>query len=285
MSQATQMGTELTKLTTKRSQCVIKVWLVRMWEGPPKANDGEGGAWEILFHDYKTGSSYLPPNVSLQLIASVINEEPLQEKVLFDFLAEVVRKEDPKDMVTKFGTNSKRLGLRVEDAEYLYAVGCLVDRIKPYIEEDKAEPLIVAFQLFRVKEWNVILGGKNYRSAVDDLRGGMCGVETIENVLNAEEFGNKWISCEIEDFDVGKNDWCFIACHDCHKKCKKVDDHFVCDNDNCTKQIAEVELRYKLFAYVNDSTGSMFVVLWDTEATQIVGLTAAKLRGLNKEAM
>ncbi|MED6199224.1 hypothetical protein PIB30_073922 [Stylosanthes scabra] len=31
------------------------------------------------------------------------------------------------------------------------------------------------------------IGGKNYRSAVDDMRGGMCAVESIEDVLNAQE--------------------------------------------------------------------------------------------------
>ncbi|MED6113378.1 hypothetical protein PIB30_070158 [Stylosanthes scabra] len=92
---------------------------------------------------------------------------------------------------------------------------------------------------------------------------------------------NKCIACEIEDFDVGKHDWCFIACHDCHKKCKNVDDHFY--YDNCNKPPEKVELRYKLFAYVSDHSGSMCVVLCDTEATQIVGLNAEKVRNLNKE--
>ncbi|MED6119909.1 hypothetical protein PIB30_016118 [Stylosanthes scabra] len=212
------MGTKLTALTTKRSQYVINVWLVRMWEGPPEGNGSEGGAWEMLFHDFKGNRVHctLPVGVIMtfkpilsegrfyslsnflvvknrlwmksslfeyriilmqrscvllilqplfpfkpfvfQSIASIINEESLQENVLFDVLAKVIGKEDPKEMVTKHGTNSKRIGLRVKDADKT-SINCtlfggLVDRIKPYIEEQKGEPLIVALRLFPVREWN-----------------------------------------------------------------------------------------------------------------------------------
>ncbi|MED6180861.1 hypothetical protein PIB30_013944 [Stylosanthes scabra] len=354
MSQASQMGTELTALTTKRSQWVLKVWLVRMWEGPPKGDSSQAGAWEMLFHDFKgnrvhctlclgvittfkpilsEGQFYSLSNflvvknrlwmksspleyriilmqrsrvllISQSLfpfksfvfrsIASVLNEEPLQENVLFD----------PKEMVTKQGTNSKRIELRVEDTDKT-SISCtlfggLVDCIKPYIEEEKGEPLIVALQLFRFKEWNgkisiqsnfetsnihinpqcpkadmfrnsildtmqgksglssariSHIGGKSNRSAVEDLRGGIVAVESIEDVMNAQEPGNKWIACEVEDFDVGNTIGASLA----------------------------VGLRNKLFAYVNDHSGSMCVVFWDTEATQIIGLNVEKVRSLNKE--
>ncbi|MED6113377.1 hypothetical protein PIB30_070157 [Stylosanthes scabra] len=108
------------------------------------------------------------------------------------------------------------------------------------------------------------IGKQNYRSAIDDMWGGLCNVKSIEDVLNAEE-----------------HDWCFISRHDRHKKCKNLDDDFYCDN--CNKAPEKVELRYKLFAYVSDHFRSMCVVLWDTESTQIVGLNAEKVRNLNKE--
>ncbi|MED6113376.1 hypothetical protein PIB30_070156 [Stylosanthes scabra] len=50
------------------------------------------------------------------------------------------------------------------------------------------------------------IGGQNYQSDVDDMRGGLCDIESIEDVLKSEEPRNKWITCEIEDFDVGKHD-------------------------------------------------------------------------------
>ncbi|QHO11851.1 uncharacterized protein DS421_15g501840 [Arachis hypogaea] len=48
-------------------------------------------------------------------IASILQEERLDQNFLFDVLAEVIRKENPKDLVTKQGQESKRLGLLVED--------------------------------------------------------------------------------------------------------------------------------------------------------------------------
>ncbi|RYR77452.1 hypothetical protein Ahy_A01g001921 [Arachis hypogaea] len=88
--------------------------------------------------------------------------------------------------------------------------------------------------------------------------------------------GFKWILCTIFDFDVGRNDWFFIACKYCHKKCKKIEERFECDH--CRKKAVQVDLKYKLQAYVSNATGSMCVVLWDTEASQIIGLRATKVR-------
>nr|XP_025618181.1 uncharacterized protein LOC112710238 [Arachis hypogaea] len=120
------------------------------------------------------------------------------------------------------------------------------------------------------------MSSSSYRSAIDELRKGICKVETIDSVLNASDVGFKWILCTIVDFDVGRNDWFFIACKYCHKKCKKIEERFECDH--CRKKAVQVDLRYKLQAYVSDATGSMCVVLWDTEASQIVELSATKVR-------
>ncbi|XLS98690.1 hypothetical protein HN51_041425, partial [Arachis hypogaea] len=91
-------------------------------------------------------------------IASILQEERLDQNFLFDVLAEVIGKENPKDLVTKQGQKSKQLGLLVEDLEKnsisCTLFGSLVDLIQPYLDGDKTEPLIVTFQLFREKEWN-----------------------------------------------------------------------------------------------------------------------------------
>ncbi|XLR43276.1 hypothetical protein S83_027936 [Arachis hypogaea] len=375
----------LEEISTKRADWIIKVYVVRMWYGPPRPNSSEAGALEIALHDLKGSRIHctIPKSVvrlfrpilsegqlysissfivqknnmwmkcsSLQYritllqrsmvvhipqplftfqpftfrsIASILQEERLDQNFLFDVLAEVIGKEDPKDLVTKQGQESKRLGLLVEDLEKnsisCTLFGSLVDLIQPYLDGDKTEPLIVAFQLFRAKEWNgkisiqssfdtsnihinpnikeaelfkkslvdstqgdscfssqriSHMSSSSYRSAIDELRKGICKVETIDSVLNASDVGFKWILCTIVDFDVGRNDWFFIACKYCHKKCKKIEERFECDH--CRKKAVQVDLRYKLQAYVSDATGSMCVVLWDTEASQIVELSATKVR-------
>ncbi|XLU95218.1 hypothetical protein S245_009570 [Arachis hypogaea] len=317
------------EISTKRADWIIKVYVVRMWYGPPRPNSSEAGALEIALHDLKGSRIHctIPKSVpfTFRSIASILQEERLDQNFLFDVLAEVIGKEDPKDLVTKQGQESKRLGLLVEDLEKnsisCTLFGSLVDLIQPYLDGDKTEPLIVAFQLFRAKEWNgkisiqssfdtsnihinpnikeaelfkkslvdstqgdscfssqriSHMSSSSYRSAIDELRKGICKVETIDSVLNASDVGFKWILCTIVDFDVGRNDWFFIACKYCHKKCKKIEERFECDH--CRKKAVQVDLRYKLQAYVSDATGSMCVVLWDTEASQIVGLSATKVR-------
>ncbi|QHN87178.1 uncharacterized protein DS421_16g552780 [Arachis hypogaea] len=290
----------LEEISTTRADWIIKVYVVRMWYGPPRPNSSEIGALEIAFHGSKGCRIHctIPKSVcrSLQYrvsllqrsmvvhtpkplfpfhpftfrsIASILQEERLDQNFLFDVLAEVIGKENPKDLVTKQGQKSKQLGLLVEDLEKnsisCTLFGSLVDLIQPYLDGDKTEPLIVTFQLFREKEWNwkisihssfdtsnlhinpnikeaELFKKSSYRFAIDELRKGICKVETIDNVLNASD----------------------------------IEEMFECDH--CHKKAVQVDLRYKLQAYVSDATGSMCVVLWDTEASQILGLSATKVK-------
>ncbi|MED6172332.1 hypothetical protein PIB30_117911 [Stylosanthes scabra] len=105
----------------------------------------------------------MPPSFAFQPfcfrpISSILYAEKLDQNILFDVLGEVIGREDPIDMVTKQGNESMRLALLVEDSEKTTisctVFGGLVDMIQPHLDAEKYEPLIVAFQLFRAKEWN-----------------------------------------------------------------------------------------------------------------------------------
>ncbi|QHO03417.1 uncharacterized protein DS421_13g431990 [Arachis hypogaea] len=113
-------------------------------------------------------------------------------------------------------------------------------------------PNIKEAELF--KERISHMSSSSNRSAIDELRNGICKVETIDSVLNASDVGFKWILCTIVDFDVGRNGWFFIACKYFHKKCKKIKERFECDH--CRKKVVQIDLQYKLQAYVSDATGS-----------------------------
>ncbi|RYR66228.1 hypothetical protein Ahy_A03g012205 [Arachis hypogaea] len=41
------------EISTKRADWIIKVYVVRMWYGPPRPNSSEAGALEIALHDLK----------------------------------------------------------------------------------------------------------------------------------------------------------------------------------------------------------------------------------------
>ncbi|MED6193979.1 hypothetical protein PIB30_024157 [Stylosanthes scabra] len=64
----------------------------------------------------------MPPSFAFQpfcfrSISSILYAEKLDQNILFDVLAEVIGREDPIDMVTKQGNESKRLALLVEVSE------------------------------------------------------------------------------------------------------------------------------------------------------------------------
>ncbi|XP_020975875.1 uncharacterized protein LOC110270760 [Arachis ipaensis] len=73
-------------------------------------------------------------------------------------IAEVVGKEDQRDLVTSTGKETKRMAVVLEDLEN-NRIGCtlfgeMVDQIRPHLEEGSVEPLIVVLQLFKASQWN-----------------------------------------------------------------------------------------------------------------------------------
>ncbi|XP_052116526.1 uncharacterized protein LOC127746653 [Arachis duranensis] len=84
--------------------------------------------------------------------------EKVDDLELFDIIGEVVRKEDPRELVTSKGIETKRLIVIVEDLEK-NRLSCTlfsetVDQILPHLDEDRLEPLIVILQYFKATRWN-----------------------------------------------------------------------------------------------------------------------------------
>nr|XP_029153348.1 uncharacterized protein LOC112769619 [Arachis hypogaea] len=75
-----------------------------------------------------------------------------------DVIAEVVRKEDPRDLATSTGKETKRMVVVLEDLENnrieCTLFGEMVDQIRPHFEEGSVEPLIVVLQYFKTSRWN-----------------------------------------------------------------------------------------------------------------------------------
>ncbi|XLT60096.1 hypothetical protein HN873_052700, partial [Arachis hypogaea] len=112
-------------------------------------------------------------------------------------------------------------------------IGCtlfgeMVDQIRPHLEEENVEPLIIVLQYFKTSRLlsgaplNSIrisqLSSQGAWSAADELKQGSVAVKTIEEALNVAEVAACWIAATIISINAGKNDWFYKACRKCPKK-------------------------------------------------------------------
>ncbi|MED6159316.1 hypothetical protein PIB30_117492 [Stylosanthes scabra] len=91
-------------------------------------------------------------------IPELIGSTVVIENELFDMVAEVVGKEDPKDLVTSTGMETKRMAINLQDLEKnnirCVLFGPCVDDLAPLMAEERTEPLIVVLHFFRVNRWD-----------------------------------------------------------------------------------------------------------------------------------
>ncbi|KAL4315547.1 hypothetical protein AHAS_Ahas15G0196000 [Arachis hypogaea] len=80
-------------------------------------------------------------------LAEVHTVEKVEDLELFVIIGEVVGKENPRELVTSKGIETKRLVVIVEDLEKnrlsCTLFGETVDQILPHLDDDRLEPLIV----------------------------------------------------------------------------------------------------------------------------------------------
>ncbi|RYR14773.1 hypothetical protein Ahy_B04g071467 [Arachis hypogaea] len=237
---------------------------------------------------------------------------------IFEFqnmIAEVVGKEDQRDLVTSTGKETKRMAVVLEDLEN-NRIGCtlfgeMVDQIRPHLEEGSVEPLIVVLQLFKASQWNgkttvqshfyiskihierdlkevvcfrnrfVFLNFNQFISntfkETDELKQGSVGVKTIEEALNAAEVAICWIATTIVSINAGKNDWFYKACKKCPKKVEtSTIERYECKG--CGHTAGTASIRYKVEVIVYDGTDSMTLLLWDREAIQLCRKRADQIK-------
>ncbi|XLR20079.1 hypothetical protein S83_047991, partial [Arachis hypogaea] len=233
---------------------------------------------------------------------------------IFEFqnmIAEVVGKEDQRDLVTSTGKETKRMAVVLEDLEN-NRIGCtlfgeMVDQIRPHLEEGSVEPLIVVLQLFKASQWNGkttvqshfyiskihierdlkevvcfrnrLLSGAPLNSIriTDELKQGSVGVKTIEEALNAAEVAICWIATTIVSINAGKNDWFYKACKKCPKKVEtSTIERYECKG--CGHTAGTASIRYKVEVIVYDGTDSMTLLLWDREAIQLCRKRADQIK-------
>ncbi|QHO56132.1 replication protein A 70 kDa DNA-binding subunit A-like isoform [Arachis hypogaea] len=188
-----------------------------------------------------------------------------------DVIAEVVRKEDPRDLATSTGKETKRMVVVLEDLENnrieCTLFGEMVDQIRPHFEEGSVEPLIVVLQYFKTSRWNGKTTVQNHFyiskihierdlkegawSAADELKHGSVGVKTIEESLNvAKKVPKKVETSTIERYEY----------------------------KGCGHTAGTASIRYKVKVIVYDGTGSMTLLLWDRKAIQLCEKRADQIK-------
>ncbi|QHO57364.1 hypothetical protein HN51_011953 [Arachis hypogaea] len=195
--------------------------------------------------------------------------------------------------------------------------GEMVDEILPHLEVGRLEPLIVVIQYFKAIRWNgqtsvqshfeisklhinaelkdvvgfrdrLLKGAPSNASRIsqmsfqsgwsgmEEITNGSALVKTIEEVLSSKEEGPIWVAGTIVAINCSKNDWYYKACRRCPKKVETpVGNRYECDK--CGHTHGTASIRYKVEVMVFDGTGSISLLLWDRETSQLCGKQAEKV--------
>ncbi|KAM7264181.1 hypothetical protein ACFE04_001864 [Oxalis oulophora] len=111
-------------------------------------------------------------------------------------------------------------------------------------------------------------------SLIDDLKSSQ--VFTIEDLLDAEEGKNLWISATVMGI-VPSDKWFYLECKKCLKGVRKERNKFFCRFCNVSQTKANE--RYVLEVNAKDSTAPITLTLWDRECFLVYGKTANEMRG------
>ncbi|KAL4275136.1 hypothetical protein AHAS_Ahas20G0077000 [Arachis hypogaea] len=287
---------------TKLSWSLV-VGVVRLYEFPSQWNENEVFSLEMVLQDVKGDRIHATiSKPALEAFRHQIKEHAIykmqnfivttnngkfrpfaelesngasDENLLFDYIGEVVGKEEARGIITRTGHQSKRIALQLEDLDKnkikCTLFGELVDQVLPQLERDDGEPFILVVQLFKT---NVYLNSLNIQSAYY--------VSKVYFNLNLTEINEfKQRHCSIEDYrggpqyatEVGKDDWCYTSCKTCPKKVVESKDRYWCDH--CRRVGFKAMLRLQII--VTDGTGCLKLIVWNKEAEQMVGKLADKV--------
>ncbi|XP_019237662.1 PREDICTED: replication factor A protein 1-like [Nicotiana attenuata] len=93
--------------------------------------------------------------------------------------------------------------------------------------------------------------------------------------------GHIWIVATVVNLLLEK-EWSYLGCKRCSKKVDKIGSKFHCKK--CDRLDSFGTHRYKLRVQVMDHTGFINLLLWDREATTLIGKSANQLNEISIEA-
>ncbi|XLR48636.1 hypothetical protein S83_033296, partial [Arachis hypogaea] len=223
----------------------------------------------------------------LKSFKELLNADKLDDSELIDIIGEVVGKEDPRDLVTSKGVETKRLAIILQDLDnnkISYALfGKMVDEFLPYLHDGRVEPLIIVLQYFKPNRWNgktsvqshfyvsklhINDGLKEVAGFRNRLLSGVAASSSRISQVSSRGDGPIWICASIISLNVGKDDWFYKSCRKCSKKVDTpIGNRYECTK--CGHTYGCASLRFKVQVMVHDGTGSITLLLWNKETTQL----------------
>ncbi|XLR58246.1 hypothetical protein S83_008918, partial [Arachis hypogaea] len=160
--------------------------------------------------------------IQVSINKELLVAEKLDDSQLLDIIGEVVGNEDPRDIITSKGKETKRMVVVIADLDNnnldCVLFGDMVDHILSHLEDGKVEPLIVVLLFFKPSRWNDKVSVQSH-------------------------------------FDVSKI-------------------HVNPD----MKEVHDFWKRYKVEVMAYDETGSINMLMWDRETTQLIGRQAEQIK-------
>ncbi|RYQ85371.1 hypothetical protein Ahy_B10g104922 [Arachis hypogaea] len=318
----TEVFDKLMDVNARKLDWNFQVYAFHLWEVPNRFNINDINGIEMVLQDIQPVAkpSYPLKAFCFKPIPELLAAEKLEDSVLIDVIGEVVGKEDPRQLITSKGRETKRLAVILENNSISCVLfGHMVDQILPYLEEGRVEPLIVIAQFFKPSRWNVQshfdisklrinpeldevkefrnrrlsskpsnsarisqVSSHGPRSGADEIRNGDAVVKTIEEVLSSTQEGLTWIAGTIVLINAGKDDWFYKSCRKCPKKVDTpIGNRYECEK--CGHTHGSASLRFKLEVMVYDGTGSLMLLMWDRKTVQLCGRQAEQIK--NEEAV
>ncbi|XP_075074449.1 uncharacterized protein LOC142162047 [Nicotiana tabacum] len=117
-------------------------------------------------------------------------------------------------------------------------------------------------------------------SVSDEIATGTVEVKTIRELVDCMEEGHIWIVATIVNLLLEK-EWSYLGCKRCSKKVDKIGSKFHCNK--CDRLDSSATHRYNLRVQVMDHTGFISLLLWDREATSLIGKSANELNEISIE--
>ncbi|RYR16665.1 hypothetical protein HN51_067425 [Arachis hypogaea] len=351
----------LMNVNAKKLEWKFQMYVVRIWENPNRYNQKEINSIKMVLQDIKEFKMYTMSNFivvnkmekikttrnrwtlnfshrtvvvrvenpsfslepfCLKPIPELLAAEKLDDSQLLDIIGEVVGKDDPRDIITSKGKETKHMVVVIADLDNnnldCVLFGDMVDQIVPHLEDGRVEPLIVVLQFFKPSRWNdkvsvqshfdvskihvnpdmkevhdfrkSLLGsvtsnsvrisqvsGHGVQSGAAELKRGGVVVKSIEDALNSTEEGPIWIGGTIVSINADNNDWFYKSCRKCPKKVETpIGNRYECSK--CGHTHGSASLRYKVEVMAYDGTGSITMLMWDRETTQLIGRQAEQIK-------
>ncbi|QHO23606.1 replication protein A 70 kDa DNA-binding subunit A-like isoform [Arachis hypogaea] len=248
------------------------------------------------FHMYTMSNFIIVDNITKKKngvsrnLAEMHTVEKVEDLELFDIIGEVVGKEDPRELITSKGIETKRLVVIVEDLEKnrlsCTLFGETVDQILPHLDDDQLEPLIVILQYFKATRWNgktlvqshfelsKVHVNPELKEVMSFKKSLLSGSESTSMRISHQSTQSSWVGTD----ELNNGTAIVKTIEEVFKSVEvetPIGNRYECAKCGHTHGCAA--LRYKVEVMVFDGTGSITLLLWDRETNQLCGKAAEKI--------